>query len=104
MGPGAMFVGMMAEVLIPVLLLFPLSYYVMLKRRGRSYGLKRLSAAFFAALLGGGLVYAALCVVLRAGTMAPVPTADLSNILILLVPLLASVLFLWAFKPRPPKG
>lgn len=104
MGQGAIFAGMMAEVLIPVLLLFPLSYYGMAKRRGQNYGWKRITAAFIAALLGGGLVYATLCTALGVGTMSPESTVDLSNILILVVPLLASVLALWAFKSRPPKG
>lgn len=104
MGPGAIFVGMMAEVVVPLLLMYPLSYYVMVKGRNLNYGWKRLTAAFFAALLGGGLVYATLCVVLRVGTMVPEPTVDLSGVLIFVVPLLASVLAIWAFKPRSPKG
>lgn len=104
MGPGSIFAGMVVGTLGPLLLMYPLSYYAMVKGRNLKYGWKRLTAAFFAALLGGGLVYATLCVVLRVGTMAPAPTVDLSNILILVIPLLASVLALWAFKPRPPKG
>lgn len=104
MGPGAIFVGMMAEVLVPMLLLFPLSYYGMAKRHGQRYGWKRVVSAFAVSLVGGGLVYAALCTVLRVGTMAPAASIDLSNIMILVVPLLASVLALWAFKPRTPKG
>lgn len=104
MGPGSIFVGMVVSTLAPLLLMFPLSYYAMVKGRNLNYGWKRLTAAFFAALLGGGLVYATLCVVLRIGTMAAEPTLDLSMILIHVVPLLASVLALWAFKPRSPKG
>ncbi len=103
MGPGAIFMGMVLGMFGPLLLMYPLSYYAMVKGRNPNYGWKRLTAAFFAALLGGGLVYATLCVVLRVGPMAPEPTVDLSIILILVVPLLASVLALWAFKPRPPK-
>lgn len=104
MGPGAIFAGMMAETLVPVLLLFPLSYYAMVKHRGLHYGWKRTTVAFFAAFLGGGLAYAYLCLVLGVGSAASGAPVDLSNILIIAVPLAASILALLSFNPRSREG
>lgn len=104
MGPGSIFVGMVLSTLAPLLLMFPFSYYAMVKGRKPDYGWKRLTAAFFSALLGGGLVYACLCLALGLDTMSSDPVLDASTILLLVIPLFSSVLALWAFKPRPPKG
>ncbi len=104
MGSGAIFVGMMAETLVPILLIFPLSYYAMVKHRGLQYGWRRTTVAFLAAFLGGGLVYASLCLALGLGSATSVATVDLSNVLIIAVPLAASILALLAFNPRLRKG
>ncbi len=108
MGPGAMFVGMMAEVTIPTLLLFALCYMAMVGKR--RFGAIRGISAFLVALIAGGAAYATTCLILRLGSASGGNGDDLSMVLILLLPLIASVAAIRFLAPKnggdagPPSG
>lgn len=102
MGPGAMFVGMMAEVTIPTLLLFALCYMAMVGKR--RFGAIRGISAFLVALIAGGAAYAVTCLIFGLGPASGGEGRDLSMVLILLLPLIASVAAIRIFAPKSTGG
>lgn len=102
MGPGATFAGMMAEVTIPTLLLFALCYMAIVGKR--RFGAIRVISAFLVALIAGGAAYAAICLSLGLGPASAGEGRDLSMVLILLLPLIASVAAIRILAPKKDGG